>query len=128
MIEFAREFDPQPMHLDDAAARATMMDGLCASGWYACCIMMRMCADSFVLDSSSMGAPGVDEVKWLLPIRPDDQLHLHATVLECRASNSRPDMGFVRFNFELFNGAREPVMILTTSLMMGRRQPRSGGA
>ena len=128
MIEFAREFDPQPMHLDEEAAKATMMGGLCASGWYVCCIMMRMCADSFVLDSSSMGAPGVDEVKWLLPIRPDDQLHLRATVLESRASNSRPDMGFVRFSFELFNGAREPVMILNTSLMMGRRQPGAGRA
>ena len=98
MIAFAAEFDPQPMHLDEAAARATMMGGLCASGWYACCILMRMCADAFVLNSSSMGAPGVDEVKWLLPIRPDDQLRLRATVLDARASSSRPDMGFVRFD------------------------------
>ena len=65
MIAFAAEFDPQPMHLDEAAAEHTMLGGLAASGWYLCCILMRMCADAFVLDSSSMGAPGVDEVKWL---------------------------------------------------------------
>jgi len=125
MIAFAAEFDPQPMHLDEASASAGMLGGLSASGWYACCILMRMCADSFVLDSSSMGAPGVDEVKWLKPIRPDEQLRLRATVIDTRISNSRPDMGFVRFDFELFNGAGERVMTLTTSLMLGRRQDSS---
>ena len=124
MMAFAAEFDPQPMHLDEVAARATMMDGLCASGWYACCVLMRMMADAFVLESSSMGAPGVDEVKWLLPIRPDDELRLRATVLDVRASKSRPDMGFVRFNFELFNAAGQRVMTLTSSLMMGSRDPK----
>ena len=71
-----------------------------------------------------MGAPGVDEVRWLLPIRPDDELTLRATVLDTRTSKSRPDMGFVRFEFELFNAGGERVMTLTTSLMLGRR----GGA
>jgi acyl dehydratase len=121
MIAFAREFDPQPMHIDEATASAGVMGGLSASGWYACCILMRMSADSFVLNSSSMGAPGIDEVKWLKPIRPDDELRLRATVLDTRASNSRPEMGFVRLMFELFNGAGEAVMTLTTSMMMGRR-------
>jgi acyl dehydratase len=121
MIAFAAEFDPQPMHLDEAAAKQTMMAGLSASGWYACCILMRMSADSFVVNSSSMGAPGVDEVKWLAPIRPDDELRLRATVAEARVSKSRPDMGFVRFDFEIFNAGGVRVMTLTTSLMMGRR-------
>ena len=125
MMAFAAEFDPQPMHLDEVAARATMMGGLCASGWYVCSILMRMIADAFVLDSSSMGAPGVDEVKWLLPVRPDDEIRLRATVADIRASNSRPDRGFVKFNFELFNAAGQQVMTLTTSLMMGRRDPKS---
>jgi acyl dehydratase len=125
MIVFAAEFDPQPMHLDEDAARATMMAGLCASGWYACCILMRMSADGFVLDSSSMGAPGVDEVKWLAPIRPEDALTLRATVLDTRTSKSRPEMGFVRLGMELFNARDERVMTLTTSLMMGRRDAGS---
>jgi acyl dehydratase len=122
MVAFAAEFDPQPMHLDEAAAEHTMLDGLAASGWYLCCILMRMCTDAFVLDSSSMGAPGVDEVRWLLPVRPDDELSLRATVLDTRASKSRLDMGFVRFEFELFNAQGQRVMTLTTSLMMGRRE------
>ena len=122
MIAFAAEFDPQPMHLDEAAAKQTMMGGLSASGWYACCILMRMCVDAFVGNSSSMGAPGVDEVRWLLPILPDDALSLRATVLETRASKSRPDMGFVRFEFELFNAENARVMTLITLLMLGRRE------
>ena len=122
IVAFAAEFDPQPMHLDEEAASASMLGGLAASGWYLCCILMRMCADAFVLDSSSMGAPGVDEVRWLLPVRPDDELSLRATVLDTRASKSRLDMGFVRFEFELFNAQGRRVMTLTTSLMMGRRE------
>ena len=122
MIAFAAEFDLQPMHLDEAAARQTMLGGLSASGWYLCYIVMRMCVDAFVGRSSSMGAPGVDEVRWLLLVRPDDELRLRATVLDTRISKSRPDMGFVRFEFELFNAAGKWVMSLTTSLMLGRRE------
>jgi len=121
MIAFAAEFDPQPMHLDEAAAKNSMLGGLSASGWYLCCILMRMCVDAFVGRSSSMGAPGVDEVRWLLPVRPEDELSLRATVLETRTSKSRPDMGFVRFEFELFNAKGLRVMALTTSLMLALR-------
>jgi acyl dehydratase len=121
IVGFAAEFDPQPMHLDEAAARSTLLGGLSASGWHACGILMRMCADSFVLNSASMGAPGVDEVRWLLPIRPGDELTLRSTVLETRVSRSRNDMGFVKFLFEMFNQTGKPAMTLTTSLMMGRR-------
>lgn len=125
IVAFAAEFDPQPMHLDEEAARATLLGGLSASGWHACSILMRMSTDSFVLNSASMGAPGVDEVKWLIPIRPDDRLTLRSTVLETRLSRSRPEMGFVRFMFELFNQSGALAMSLTTSLMMTRRD---GGA
>jgi len=121
MIAFAAEFDPQPMHLDDEAARETMLGGLAASGWYLCCILMRMSTDAFVLNSSSMGAPGVDEVRWLMPVRPDEELSFRATVLDTRPSKSRPEMGFVRFEFELFNAKGQRAVTLTTSLMMGRR-------
>jgi acyl dehydratase len=121
MISFAAQFDPQPMHLDEAAARQSMLGGLSASGWYLCCILMRMCVDAFVGRSASMGAPGVDEVRWLLPVRPDDELSLRATVLDTRVSKSRPDMGFVRFEFELRDTQGRRAMTLTTSLMLARR-------
>jgi acyl dehydratase len=122
MVAFAAEYDPQPMHLDEDAARATMLGGLCASGWFACSILMRMCVEAFAGRSASMGAPGVDEVRWLAPIRPGDQLTFRATVLETRASRSRSDMGLVRFSFDLFNQRGEHGVALTTSMMMGRRE------
>lgn len=121
IVAFAAEFDPQPMHLDEEAARNTMLGGLAASGWHACGILMRMCTDAFVLNSASRGAPGVDEVRWLLPIRPGDELRLRATVLETRLSRSKSDMGFVRFSFELINQTGKPAVYLVTSLMIGLR-------
>jgi acyl dehydratase len=121
IVAFAAEFDPQPMHLDEEAARNSMLGGLAASGWHACGILMRMCTDAFVLNAASRGAPGVDEVKWLLPIRPGDELRLRATVLETRRSRSKGDMGFVRFSFELINQTGKPALYLVTSLMIGLR-------
>ena len=123
ILDFATEFDPQPFHLDEAAARSTMLGGLCASGWHSCCILMRMLADGFVLNSSSMGAPGIDEVLWLTPIRPGDDLTLRATVLSTRTSGSRPDMGFVNVQLELYNADGTRVMSLKAPLMFGRRTP-----
>ena len=128
IVAFAAEFDPQPMHLDEDAARATMLGGLAASGWHSCCLVMRMMADGFVLNSSSMGGPGVDEVRWLSPVRPGDRLTLRVRVLESRPSKSRPEMGLVRFAFALLNQTGTEVMTLGTSLMFGRRQPAAPGA
>ena len=128
IVAFGKEFDPQPFHLSEDAARGTMLGELCASGWHSCCILMRMMADGFVLNSSSMGAPGIDEVKWLKPIRPGDELTLRAIVLATRASNSRPNMGFVTALLELTNARGEKVMTLTAPLMFGRRTPGGAGA
>jgi acyl dehydratase len=120
IIDFAAEYDPQPMHLDEQAARATLLGGLVASGWHSCCILMRMLADSVLRDTSFMGAPGVEEVKWHAPVRPGVQIKALATVLECRASRSRPNMGFVKFRFELVDASDKPLMTLIVSPMFGR--------
>src|SRR5262249_43505722 len=109
------------MHLDEAAARATLFGGLVASGWHTCCVLMRMLSDDFLGDASFMGAPGVEEVKWLAPIRPGERINARATVLETRPSRSRPDIGFVKFRFELINPADQPVMTLIVSRMFGGR-------
>jgi acyl dehydratase len=122
IIDFASQFDMQPMHLDDEAARATLLGGLAASGWHTCAILMRMICDWFVLDSASWGGPGVDEVRWLKPVRPGDRLKLRRTVLEKRPSKSRPEMGLVKFHYEMFNQADERVMTLTVPMMIGLRQ------
>jgi acyl dehydratase len=121
IVAFAAAFDPQPMHLDEAAADASMLGGLAASGWHGCCLIMRMMSDGFIGDSSFMGSPGVEEVRWLRPLRPGEAITLRATVLETRPSRSRPDMGFVRFRFELVDSNGMCLTRLTVSPMFGRR-------
>jgi acyl dehydratase len=122
IVAFAAEFDPQPMHLDEAAASATMLGGLGASGWHICCLMMRIISDGYVLDSSSMGGPGIEEARWLAPLRPGTHIRVRSTVLETRASNSRPDMGLTKFLFEVLGEADTRIMTLTTTQMFGRRK------
>ena len=121
IVAFAAEFDPQPMHLDEAAASSTLLGGLGASGWHTCCLLMRMIADGFILDSSSMGGPGIDEVRWLKPLRPGTRIRIRATVLDTRASGSRPEMGLVKFLFEVIDEADATLSTLATTLMFGRR-------
>jgi acyl dehydratase len=110
IIAFAAEFDPQPMHLDEEAAKKTMLGGLSASGWHSCAIMMRLIYDGFLVDAASMGAPGIDEVKWLKPVRPGDSLSVRLTALEKREPKTRPDIGFVQFHCELLNQNGEVVL------------------
>ena len=121
ILEFAGEFDPQPMHLDETAAAGTLLGGLAASGWHSCCILMRIIADGFINESNSMGAPGVDEVRWLKPLRPGTQVRVRTTVLETRASSSRPEIGFVKCLFELLDEQDTVLTTLTSPLMIRRR-------
>jgi acyl dehydratase len=123
IVAFAAEFDPQPMHLDEAAASATLLGGLAASGWHTCCLLMRIITDGFVLDTSSMGAPGVEEVRWLKPLRPGTRIRVRSTVLETRASKSRPEMGLVKIHHEVLDETDTVLTTLTSTAMLGRRQP-----
>jgi acyl dehydratase len=123
IIAFAAEFDPQPMHLDEAAAAITLLGGLGASGWHSCCLLMRMIADGFLLNSSSMGGPGIDEVKWLKPLRPGAAIRVRATVLDRRGSAKRQEMGLVKFLFEMLDDSDAVMTTLATTLMFGRRAP-----
>lgn len=121
IVAFAAEFDPQPMHLDEAAASATLLGGLGASGWHTCCLMMRMIADGVLLNSTSMGAPGIEEVRWLTPLRPGTRIRVRSTVLDTRASKSRPEMGLAKMNLEVLDDADAVIMTLITTFMLGRR-------
>ena len=123
IVAFAAEFDPQPMHLDEAAAGATLLGGLAASGWHTCCLLMRIITDGFVLNSSSMGAPGVEEVRWLNPLRPGTRIRVRSTVIETRASKSRPEMGLVKIHHEVLDETDAVLTTLTSTAMLGRRQP-----
>jgi acyl dehydratase len=121
IVAFAAEFDPQPFHLDEEAARASLLGGLSASGWHSCCLMMRMLTDGFIGEASFMGAPGIEEVRWLRPLRPGESVTIRATVVETRASQSRPQMGFVKFLFEMVDAAGTPLMALRVNPMFARR-------
>jgi acyl dehydratase len=123
IVAFAAEFDPQPAHLDEAAAVATLHGGLAGSGWHSCALMMRMMADGFLLESASMGAPGVEEVRWLEPLRPGTQVRLRMTVLDTRSSKSRPEMGLTRIRYDLIDDADVVITTLTSTMMLGRRDP-----
>ncbi|MCF8470104.1 MAG: MaoC family dehydratase [Parvibaculum sp.] len=125
ILEFASEFDPQPFHLDEDAAKASILGGLCASGWHSCAMMMRMMCDGYLLESASLGAPGVDEVRWKRPVYVDDILRLRRTCVESRASKSRPEMGLTKFHFEMMNQKDEIVMTSLGWAMYGRRHPGS---
>ena len=122
IIAFAAEFDPQPMHLDEAAASATMLGGLGASGGHICCLLMRMIADGLVNKTYSMGAPGVDEVRWLQPLRPNTQVRVRATVLGKRPARSRSEFGFVNYLFEMLDERDGVIGTITCPLMIKRRE------
>ena len=100
---FAQEYDPQPYHTDETAAKATPFGGLIASGWHTCSVAMRLMCDGYLLESSCIGSPGLEELRWLKPVRPDDTLRLRATVLEQTASRTQPSRGTVKFCWDVLN-------------------------
>jgi acyl dehydratase len=112
IIEFARRFDPQPIHIDPEAAARGPFAGLIASGWHTASVMMRLLADHYISHVAGMASPGVDEIRWLIPVRPGDTLSIRVTVLETKRSRSKPDRGTVRSLVEVMNQNREVVMSL----------------
>ncbi|KIZ35616.1 MULTISPECIES: MaoC family dehydratase [Rhodopseudomonas] len=121
IIAFASEFDPQPMHLDDEAANASMLKGLSGSGWHLCSIMMRMMCDGYLLRTASLGSPGVDEMRWLAPFRPGDDLTLDVEVAQARVSQSRPETGIVTFKCSVRNGAGQKLCEMVSPIIIRRR-------
>jgi acyl dehydratase len=114
IVEFARRYDPQPFHTDPQAAKASRWGGVISSGWLTCCIAMELAARHVFKDSGSIGSPGVDELRWEKPVRPDDRLDLSVTVLEKRISSSGTT-GIVRWRWELFNQDGVRVLSLLAS-------------
>src|SRR5665213_2594653 len=117
MLAFAAEFDPQPMHLDEEAALRSMLKGLSGSGWHLCSIMMRMMFDGFIGRTASLGSPGVNELRWLAPLRPGDDLTLDVEVLEARVSRSRPETGIVTIKNVARNAAGLALCEMVSPLM-----------
>jgi acyl dehydratase len=121
IISFARDWDPQPFHLDEAAAARSPFGGLIASGWQTAALSMRLVVDGMLGDSTSMGSPGLDELKWLKPVRPGDALTVEVTVLEVTPSRSKPDRGSVKVSYRCTNQTGEVVMTMVARILFLRR-------
>ncbi|HEY8045744.1 MAG TPA: MaoC family dehydratase [Streptosporangiaceae bacterium] len=123
ILEFARRFDPQPIHTDPEYAASGPFGGLIASGWHTSSLMMRLFADHYLSRVASLASPGIDELRWPAPVRPGDQLRLRTTIVAARPSRSKPDRGLVRTRGELINSDDRVVLDLTAMNLLGRREP-----
>ena len=121
VIAFASKYDPQPFHLDEAAAAKSMFGKLSASGWHTCAMAMGLMVRGFLHESSSLGSPGLEKVSWLTPVYPGDTLTLKQTILESRPMKSRPDVGLTRTLWEMFNQHGEQVLMMDGYGMFRRR-------
>lgn len=117
IIAFARQFDPQPFHTDPAFAMASRWGGIIASGWHTAALAMRMVVDGVLAGSTSVGSPGIDQLRWMQPVRPGDTLRLKIEVTQVRRSQSRANLGIVVWNWRMFNQEqREVASLVGTSL------------
>jgi len=123
IIAFASQFDPQPFHLDDEAAKASVFGSLCASGWHTCSMAMRLMVTNFLHESSSLGSPGLENLQWKKPVLPNDILRLQHKILESRPMRSKPDVGLVRTQWEMHNQHGDLVLHMEGWGMFRRRQP-----
>ncbi len=131
IVAFARQFDPQPFHLDAEAAKNSVFGGLCASGWHTCAMAMRLMVDNFLQHSSSQGSPGMENIRWLKPVFPGDTLRLEQKVLEQRLMSKRPALGLVRNEWRMFNQRGDQVLQMEGWGMFRRRDvptPADGAA
>jgi acyl dehydratase len=127
-LAFAGQFDPQPFHLDDAAAEASLFKRLSASGWHTCAMTMRLMCDGYLNDAASLGSPGIDELRWLKPVCPGDTISAEMTVLEARVMNSKPHVGLVLSRWRVFNQEGDDVMTMQGWGMFAVRHPAPRGA
>lgn len=121
IVRFARQFDPQPFHLDEEAGRKSLFGGLSASGWHTAAMSMRLIYDGFLKDSASQGSPGIPKLRWTKPVRPGESLSLRASVSEAKPSASKPDRGFVTIDYEMTNQAGEVKLQMTATHILLRR-------
>lgn len=128
IIAFARQFDPQPFHIDREAAAASIYGGVIASGWHTCSLMMRMVVEGLMGSSSSMGSPGLDGVRWLRPLRAGDTLRVRYLTTQVKASNSKPDRGVVWSKWSATNQDGEEICTIDGMGMFGRRPAGAGDA
>jgi len=127
IFAFAHAYDPQPHHIDEEAAKLSLVKGLCASGWHSCAMFMRMFYDGVLAGSASMGGPAIDDVKWKKPIRPGHVLKARSTCVEKRVMRSRPNVGICRMQHEVLNQDDELVMTMENAFFIAVRHPAAAG-
>lgn len=123
IIAFAAQYDPQPFHTDPVAARDSPFGGVIASGWHSAAMMMRQLVDHFFSPETGLGSPGVDDMRWILPVRPDDTIAVRVTIAEARRSASKPDRGIVKTRIDLINGGGQLAMTVTANSIIRARNP-----
>jgi acyl dehydratase len=124
IVAFAKEFDPQPFHVDPAAAASGPYHGLIASGWHTAALVMRLLVENYLSAEASLGSPGLDEIRWPYPVRPGDTLHVRATVVEARRSLSKPDRGIIKTAVEAANQEGRTVMrAIAINFLLVRPEP-----
>lgn len=128
MLAFAREYDPQWFHVDPRRAKTGRWGGLIASGWQTCGIAMRLAVDGILGDSETFGSPGLEYLKWLSPVRPGDALTLRAEVLEARRSERKPELGVLRWRWQLLNQSEVAVLEIVATNLFDLGGTNGGGA
>ena len=123
IVRFAREYDPQTYHTDAEAARSSPFGGLIASGWQTCSVAMRLMCDCYLLETSCVGSPGLEELRWLKPVRPGDSLRLRSTIIESTPSSKQPNRGTVLFRWEILNQNGEVALSMLGRQLFLRRAP-----
>lgn len=121
IIAFATQFDPQDFHVDETSEKPSQFGGIIASGWHICAMTMRMICDGFLLRAAGMASPGVENVRWRIPVRPGDRIRVHARVIESRPSSTRPEVGITRWRWEVMNQRNECVTEIESTAMFRRR-------
>lgn len=121
IITFAREYDPQPFHLDEEAARQSILGGLCASGWHTCSLAMRLVYDGFLSTAAGLGSPGIEECRWRKPLYVDDTIRVTIECIDRRSSESDPARGWIKWRWTMTNQHGETVMVSQSWAMFSRR-------
>ena len=121
IFAFAHAYDPQPHHVDEEAAKLSLVKGLCASGWHSCAMFMRLFYDGMLADAASMGGPAIDQVKWLKPVRPGHVLKARSTCVEKRVMRSRPGVGICKMQHEMLNQDDELLMTMENAFFIAVR-------
>lgn len=124
IIEFAQRYDPQYFHLDAKAASDSLFGGLCASGWHTTAMFMRMLVDAMPEDNGSLGSPGIEQLRWLKPVYPDDILHVEGEVLTTRLLETKPGVGMVSMAYQVKNQQQQTVMTLNSNAFFRCRESK----